>query len=196
MAGPATRIISNHFPEDTRIMRSPCRLPSRTRRTLSCLWLLAALHLAGLSSCRRESAPQAGLPSSPATAAKLERDHFAVAIDFLKQRDEHNLDRSAGQTNYYLNRWIRDQAADPRWMIDRPMINTLPDAIKRAPATKEIFSDRALLDAGVPCQRRAVSGGEPLAARHRPVGWPVAGPRRVRCMDQGAAACRPNRRAA
>ncbi len=125
-------------------MRSPCRLPSRTCRTLPCLWLLAALLLSGLSSCRRESPPQAGLPSSPATAAKLERDHFAMAIDFLKQRDEHNLERSAGQTNFHLNRWFRDQAADPRWMIDRRMINTLPDAIKRAPATKDILSDRAL----------------------------------------------------
>lgn len=72
------------------------------------------------------------------------RDYFQVALDFLKQRDEHNLDRAAGQTSYYLNRWIQDEAADPRWMIDRPLLNTLPDAVKRAPATKEITSDRAL----------------------------------------------------
>ena len=66
-----------------------------------------------------------------------------MAIDFLKQRDEHNVDRSATQTNYYLNRWIRDQAADPRWSID-PLLNTLPEPIRRAPATKEMCSDRAL----------------------------------------------------
>jgi hypothetical protein len=103
-----------------------------------------ALLLAGLVGCREESAPQSRLPQAPVAAPQLERDHFAVAVDFLKQRDEHNLDRSAGQTNYYLNRWVRDQTADPRWMIDRRMLNTLPDAIKRAPATKELTSDRAL----------------------------------------------------
>ncbi|MHB8862989.1 MAG: tetratricopeptide repeat protein [Pirellulaceae bacterium] len=121
-----------------------CRLSSRNCRTSLCRGLLAALLLAGLSGCRQESAPQAGRISSVATAPQLERDHFAVAIDFLHQRDEHNLERSAGQTNYYLNRWFRDQTADPRWMIDRPLLNTLPDAIKRAPATKELTSDRAL----------------------------------------------------
>ncbi|MHB8973566.1 MAG: tetratricopeptide repeat protein [Pirellulaceae bacterium] len=126
-------------------MRLPCRLPSRTRRTLTCLWPLAVWLLAGLVGCRQEPAPQASSPPpSSATTPQLERDHFAMAIDFLKQRDEHNMERSAGQTNYYLNRWARDQTADPRWMIDRRIFSTLPDAIKRAPATKELTSDHVL----------------------------------------------------
>ena len=61
---------------------------------------------------------------------------MVIAIDFLKMRDEHNLDRSASQANYHLNRWARDKTADPHWMIDRRIINTLPDAIRRARAAR------------------------------------------------------------
>lgn len=72
------------------------------------------------------------------------RDHFALAMDFLEQRNEYNLDRAARQTTYHLNRWIQDQAADARWMLDRRLINTLPGVLLRAPATKTILADRAL----------------------------------------------------
>ncbi len=79
-----------------------------------------------------------------AATKQPEQDHFDAALDFLKMRNEHNLDRSASQASYHLNRWIRDETADPRWMIDRPILNTLPDVIRRAPATKEILSDKSL----------------------------------------------------
>jgi hypothetical protein len=121
-------------------MRFLLRQPSSDHRIVSYLGVLVALLLAGLAGCREEPADG---PASAIDTPKLERDFFAVAIDFLKQRDEHNMDRSAGQSNYYLNRWIRDQAADPRWSMD-PLLNTLPDAIRRAPATKELCSERAL----------------------------------------------------
>ena len=61
----------------------------------------------------------------------LDQDHFEMALDFLKMRDEHNLERSAKQASYHLNRWIREETADPNWIVDRPMINTLPDAVRR-----------------------------------------------------------------
>ena len=106
---------------------------------ISCVTLLIAC----LGGCGKQPTVT-DLPVDAIDVQQPERDHFAVAIDFLKQRDEHNLERSADQTSYYLNRWIADQSADARWIVDRPFINTLPDAIKRAPATKEIASDRAL----------------------------------------------------
>lgn len=122
-------------------MRFLLRLPSSDHWVVPCLWALVALLLAGLAGCREKSAASADGRASAIDTPTLERDYFAVAIDFLKQRDEHNADLSAGQTNYYLNRWIRDQAADSRWSMD-PLLNTLPDAIKRAPATKEMCSER------------------------------------------------------
>jgi len=90
---------------------------------------------------RTVDSQKAGSPA--VNSPNVERDYFAVAIEFLKQRDEHNVDRSAGQATYYLNRWIRDQAADPRWTLD-PLVNTLPEATRRAPATKEMVSERSL----------------------------------------------------
>ena len=110
-------------------------------------WLLPLLltTAAGcfLAGCRTETST-VDLEMATAETKPPEQNHFEIAVDFLKMRDEHNLDRSASQSAYHLNRWIRDQAADPRWMIDRPLLNTLPDAIRRAPATKAILSDKAL----------------------------------------------------
>ena len=98
-------------------------------------WLLPLLltTAAGcfLAGCRTETST-VDLEMATAETKPPEQNHFEIAVDFLKMRDEHNLDRSASQSAYHLNRWIRDQAADPRWMIDRPLLNTLPDAIRRA----------------------------------------------------------------
>jgi tetratricopeptide (TPR) repeat protein len=112
------------------------------RRAAVWSWAIAAL-VAGVAGCNRGPSIH-DLTLGSADLSQPERDYLEVAIDFLKQRDEHNLERSAGQTNYYLNRWIRGETADPQWTIDRPLLNTLPDAIRRAPATKELLSDRAL----------------------------------------------------
>lgn len=125
----------------TSSMRVFLPAPSATAR-----WVAIAVVLglgAGLAGCRQQAPAVTSDPVPAVASPKLDRDHFAVAIDFLKQRDEHNMDRSAGQANYYLNRWIRDQAAEPRWSVDS-MLSTLPDATKRAPATKELTSERAL----------------------------------------------------
>ena len=103
----------------------------------------AACLLAIAGGCREEVSP-AELEVLTAESKPPEQDHFEIGIDFLKMRDEHNLDGSANQASYHLNRWMRNQAADPRWMINRRMLNTLPDAIRRAEATKAILSDKAL----------------------------------------------------
>lgn len=105
---------------------------------------VAALVVAAVAACRPPVPPSAAAPPPSSGQPALERDHFAVALDFLKQRDEHNLDRAASETSYHLNRWVRDQTGDPVWTIDRELLATLPDAIRRAPATKELLSDRAL----------------------------------------------------
>ncbi|MGM0486824.1 MAG: tetratricopeptide repeat protein [Planctomycetota bacterium] len=83
------------------------------------------------------SISRSGDSSSP------EQNDFEIAIDFVKMRDEHNLERSASQASYHFNRWLRDQRADRRWMIDRQMINTLPHAITRV-ANRGVLSDAAL----------------------------------------------------
>ncbi|MCU0961757.1 MAG: CDC27 family protein [Pirellulaceae bacterium] len=107
-------------------------------------WGCTVLIVAAVAGCRPQAPPGSATPQPSAATPKLERDHFAVALDFLKQRDEHNLDRAANETSYHLNRWIQDQTGDPRWTIDRDVLATLPDAIRRAPATKDMLSDRAL----------------------------------------------------
>lgn len=103
-----------------------------------------ALCLVACSGCG-ETAPEEGAQrSGPAQAAAPMREHFGLALEFLKLRDEHNPDQSAIQVVYHLNRWILQQKADDRWMIDRKLFTTLPLAIRNAPATKEMTSDRAL----------------------------------------------------
>ncbi len=102
-----------------------------------------ACGLALLTGCREEVSTS-DLEVITAETQPPEQDHFEIGIDFLKMRDEHNLGRSASQAAYHLNRWIRDQTADARWMVNRGMINTLPDAIRRTEATKMILSDKSL----------------------------------------------------
>ncbi len=118
---------------------SPCRsLPF----AWSLCWL-AAWSVA-LCGCREKPGSSARPTGNVQTGSTLKRDHFAMALDFLKQGDEHNLDRSRAEALYYLNRWARDQTAVVDWLVDRPLLTTLPDTIRRSPATKELLSDRAL----------------------------------------------------
>ncbi len=120
-------------------------LSNRDRVWRSCLWILAVCGWMGLAGCREQPArpASASTPAPVVATPQRDRDYFGMAIDFLKQRDEHNMERSAAQSNYYLNRWIRDRMADPRWSMD-PLLSTLPEATRRAPATKEMCSERAL----------------------------------------------------
>ena len=106
-----------------------------------------------------------------ATAETKEPDqnHFDAAIDFLKMRDEHSLDRSANQASYHLNRWIRDEAADPRWMIDRPLINSLPDEIRRAGHQRDPLG-QSVGRLRLSLERCAADRTGTLAPRHRQTG--------------------------
>ncbi len=110
-----------------------------------CWAVILAFILAGCDSSdavrSKHSSGSAALSNAPGS---LKRDHFALAMDNLAQRDAHNLDRAASQAAYHLNHWASEQTADPRWMVDRRMINTLPLAIRQAPATKELASDQEL----------------------------------------------------
>lgn len=110
--------------------------------------LVVALVAGGLAAtlgCGGDDAPPPEPPSASGSSDSSLRgtDNFEIAIDFVKMRDEHSVERAAGQASYHFNRWLRDQTADPRWMIDRQMINTLPNAITRV-ANGGILSDGAL----------------------------------------------------
>lgn len=60
--------------------------------------MLVAVSWAGLAGCRQDAATTTDQPSSSSVDnPKLERDYFAVAIDFLKQRDEHNMEHRRGR---------------------------------------------------------------------------------------------------
>ncbi len=131
---------------DTGPVRSHLPLDAVLRRRTVDLLLPATLLLLALplGGCR-EQKDLADLEVARNNDSKQpDEDHFEAAIDFLKMRDEHSQDRSAGQVSYHLSRWIRDRAADPDWSIDRPLINTLPDTVRRAPAAKESLSDASL----------------------------------------------------
>ncbi len=73
-----------------------------------------------------------------------QQDHFGIAIDYLKMRDKHNLDRSASQASFHLNKWIAGESADARWMVDRPLINTIPDSVRSCEAGRALLRDDAL----------------------------------------------------
>jgi len=121
------------------------RAANRAYFAVDRLRMLVVVALACLPiGCGEQSATVPDAPSTSLQVRQPSRDHFALAMDFLDQRDEYNLDRAARQTIYHLNRWIQDQAADAHWMLDRRLINTLPGALLRAPATKTILADRAL----------------------------------------------------
>lgn len=134
---------------------SPVRIPSapvasraaraaRVPGTLRLLLLGAAiLHLGLLAGCRQQTTVE-DMEAATVEEKAPEQDHFEMGIDFLKMRDRHNLERSASQSSYHFNRWLRGQTADPRWIIDRRLLTTLPDTIRRAPATQEILGDRSL----------------------------------------------------
>ncbi len=133
---------ANAGPHETS-SRATCSGRRRSPRAVH--WMLLALAWVPATGCR-ERTTTADLELIAAETKQPDQDHFDAAIDFLKMRDEHNLEGSANQANYHLNRWIRDEAADPRWMIDRPLLNTLPDTLRRAPATKQVLSDKSLAE--------------------------------------------------
>lgn len=126
--------------------RSPA-MPSASdhRSARRCLLGLATVLCAVTAMCGcRQQVSSSGVDITSSDSRLPEQDHFSIAIDFLKMRDEHNLERSASQATYHLNRWTRQMSADPQWIVERKMINTLPDAIRRAEATELILSDKAL----------------------------------------------------
>jgi tetratricopeptide (TPR) repeat protein len=108
------------------------------------LALAAICAIASSNGCSEDQVSPSDMRAISKKTRPRSQDHFAIALDFLKMRDKHNLEQSAIQASYHLNKWIADEAADPRWMIERRLINTLPDQIRRAEATKQVLSDKAL----------------------------------------------------
>jgi tetratricopeptide (TPR) repeat protein len=113
----------------------------------------AAAFLAGLTSLLLGSWAGCGggqrgsvaeLDSLKKKTQLAQQDDFGIALDYLKMRDEHNLERSASQASFHLNKWIARETADPQWMISRQLINTIPDAIRTCAAAKTILSDAEL----------------------------------------------------
>lgn len=119
------------------------RSPFRSLPLAASLCVLAAWSVL-LSGCREKPGTSKRPTGNVQTGSSLKRDHFAMALDYLKQGDDHNLDRSRAESLYYFNRWARDQTAVADWLVDRPLLTTLPDIIRRSPAAKELLSDRAL----------------------------------------------------
>jgi len=124
------------------IVEHVCLTVRTTSRTALVLIGAACLLLATVG-CGREKAPTADVESVMASPKVLERDHFEIGLDFLRMRDEHNLERSASQASHHFNRWLRDKSADPNWLIDQRMIGTLPGTLRRA-ATANVLSDKSL----------------------------------------------------
>lgn len=127
----------------SRAVRAGAGVAASRARRWALLLTVVCLATACVPGCRDKATP-VGVDDVLPELLEPERDHFALAIETLKQRDEYNLERSALQTLYHLNRWIQDQAADQRWMIDRGLLNSLPLATRKAPATKELLADKPL----------------------------------------------------
>jgi hypothetical protein len=112
-----------------------------------CNLLLLALvgcYLATVFGCGKPEEPKQKAPEQEAAVNRPQRDHFDIALEALRQRDEHNPNRQARQVTYHLNSWIETQPADQRWFADRRLIRTLPLEIRTAPGFDEMVSDRSL----------------------------------------------------
>ena len=95
-----------------------------------------------LSGCGSPESPTPEQATACSATASPTREHFGLALEFLKLRDEHNPDQSAIQVVYHLNRWIQQQKADPRWMIDRKLFATLPLKIRNARRMEQLVLTR------------------------------------------------------
>ncbi len=104
-----------------------------------CGWLLAVG-----TGCDRSSPTSRDGETAEVKQVQPQREHFAIAMESLRQRDEHNLGREARQATYHLNCWIEDQPADKRWFADRRMLKTLPLETRTAPSFEEVVTDRSL----------------------------------------------------
>ena len=126
------------------VASSPCG-PSRGASFPALLGIVTSLVASLLVvGCESRQSSTTAVEATTAPDKSPDQNHFEIAVDFLKMRDEHDLERSARQASYQLNRWVRDQSADPDWLVDRRLIGTLPESIRRGPAAEELLSDKAL----------------------------------------------------
>lgn len=97
-----------------------------------------------LAGCEKPAAKKREGATRAVEMKQPQRDHFDIALESLRQRDEHSLEREARQVTYHLNSWIENQPADQRWFADRRMVKTLPLETRTAPGFDKMVSDRSL----------------------------------------------------